>query len=151
LTAAPRARLTAPVAGYSGTPLARKLGIEPGARVALVRAPDGFEKALEPLPDGVRLRVQARAPQDVILFFVTRVAELERRFDALARAITPSGGLWVAWPKQTARVATDLREGVVRDVGLSHGLVDNKVCAVDEVWSGLRFVVRVADRERRAR
>jgi len=134
------------VAGYSGTPLARKLGIKPGARVALVRAPDGFEDALDPLPDGVRVRTQARSSQDVVLFFATRLSELERRFNGLARAVSPSGGLWIAWPKRTSNVATDLRESVVRDVGLSHGLVDNKVCAVDDVWSGLRFVYRLRDR-----
>jgi hypothetical protein len=141
--------LTALVAGYSGTVLARKLGIKPGARVALVRAPDGFEETLDPLPDGVRVRTQARASQDVVLFFATRRAELERRFDGLANAVAPSGGLWIAWPKRTSNVATDLRESVVRDVGLAHGLVDNKVCAVDEVWSGLRFVYRLKDRPSR--
>ena len=77
-----------------------------------------------------------------------RLAELERRFDSLARALEPNGGLWIAWPKRTAGVATDLREGLVRDVGLAHGLVDNKVCAVDETWSGLRFVYRVAERSK---
>lgn len=138
--------MTAAVAGYSGTPLPQKLGIRPGARVALLRAPDGFERALQPLPDGVRLRTQARGAQDVVLFFATRLAELERRFDGLARAVEPDGGLWIAWPKRTAGVATDLRENLVRDVGLAHGLVDNKVCAVDDTWSGLRFVYRVADR-----
>jgi hypothetical protein len=137
------------VAGYSGTPLLLKLGIKPGARVALLRAPAGFEKELGDLPEGVRLRTQARGAQDVVLFFATREAELERRFDALARAVAPAGGLWIAWPKRTAAVATDLREGVVRDIGLSHGLVDNKVCAVDDTWSGLRFVYRLTDRARR--
>jgi hypothetical protein len=134
------------MAGYSGTALPQKLGIAPGARVALVRAPAGFENALDPLPDGVRLRTQVRGAQDVVLFFATREAELQRRFDALARAVAPAGGLWIAWPKRTASVATDLREGLVRDIGLSHGLVDNKVCAVDDTWSGLRFVYRLADR-----
>jgi len=137
------------VAGYSGTALPQKLGIKPGARVALVRAPAGFEKELSPLPDGVRLRTQARGAQDVVLFFATREAELERRFDSLARSVAPAGGLWIAWPKRTAAVATDLREGIVRDIGLAHGLVDNKVCAVDDTWSGLRFVYRVNDRVRR--
>ena len=137
------------MAGYSGTPLARKLGIKPGARVALVRAPDGFAHTLDPLPDGTRLRTQARATQDVVLFFATRLAELERRFDSLAHAIAPNGGLWIAWPKRTSNVATDLRESVVREVGLTHGLVDNKVCAVDDTWSGLRFVYRVKDRPSR--
>ena len=78
-----------------------------------------------------------------MLFFATRLAELERRFDTLARAIVPAGGLWIAWPKRTACVATDLRESIVREVGLAHGLVDNKVCAVDDTWSGLRFVYRL--------
>lgn len=137
------------MAGYSGTPLPQKLGIKPGARFALVRAPEGFEGTLDPLPEGVRLRTQARGAQDVVLFFATRRNELERRFDGLARAIAPAGGLWIAWPKKTAYVATDLREGLVREVGLSHGLVDNKVCAVDETWSGLRFVFRLSDRPAR--
>jgi hypothetical protein len=141
--------LTATVAGYSGTPLTQKLGIKPGARVALVRAPEGFEGALEPMPDGARLRHQARGQHDVVMFFATRLAELERRFDTLARATCDAGGLWIAWPKRTAGVATDLRENIVREVGLAHGLVDNKVCAVDETWSGLRFVYRLSDRPTR--
>jgi hypothetical protein len=137
------------VAGYSGTALTQKLGIKPGARVALVRAPEGFEDALDPMPDGARLRHQARGQHDVVLFFATRLAELERRFDTLARATCYAGGLWIAWPKRTAGVATDLREGKVREVGLAHGLVDNKVCAVDDTWSGLRFVFRLSDRPAR--
>jgi len=116
-----------------------------------VRAPDGFEGTLVPLPNGVRLREQARGAQDVVVFFATRRAELERRFDALARTVEPAGGLWIAWPKRTAHVATDLTETVVRDVGLAHGLVDNKVCAVDEIWSGLRFVYRLRDRPKVAK
>jgi hypothetical protein len=124
------------------------LGIKEGARFALLRAPEGFERELAPLPDGVRLRTQARAAQDVVLFFATRLSELEHRFDGLARSIAPNGGLWIAWPKRTACVATDLHEGIVREVGLAHGLVDNKVCAVDDEWSGLRFVYRVSDRGR---
>ena len=119
--------------------------------MALVRAPDGFEGTLDPLPDGVRLREQARGAQDVVVFFATRRAELERRFDALARMVEPAGGLWIAWPKRTAHVATDITENVVRDVGLAHGLVDNKVCAVDEIWSGLRFVYRLRDRPKVAK
>lgn len=137
------------MAGYSGTPLPQKLGIKPGARLALVRAPEGFERELRPLPEGVRVRSQARGAQDVVLFFATRLAELERRFDGLARAIAPAGGLWIAWPKHNACVATDLREAIVRELGLAHGLVDNKVCAVDETWSGLRFVYRLTDRASR--
>jgi hypothetical protein len=86
--------------------------------------------------------------QDVVLFFVTRRNELERRFKSLAHAIEPAGGLWIAWPKRTANVATDLTENTVREVGLHNGLVDNKVCAVDDIWSGLRFVYRLADRSK---
>jgi hypothetical protein len=134
------------VAGYSGTPLPQKLGIGEGARVALVRAPDGFAGTLAPLPDGVRLRSRLAGKVDVVLFFATRRAELERRFATMAHALEPNGGLWIAWPKRTANVATDLTENVVREIGLHNGLVDNKVCAVDEVWSGLRFVYRLADR-----
>jgi hypothetical protein len=134
------------VAGYSGTPLAQKLEINSGSRVAVVRAPEGFEGALAPLPRGVKLRTQARGTQDVVLFFATRLSELDRRFSTLARAVEPAGGLWIAWPKKTSCVATDLTENVVRDVGLANGLVDNKVCAVDDTWSALRFVYRLQDR-----
>jgi hypothetical protein len=140
------------VAGYSGTPLPQKLGIGEGARVALVRPPDGFAESLQPLlPDGVRVRSRLSGVLDVVLFFVTRRAELERRFAAMANALEPAGGLWIAWPKKTAGVATDLSENIVREVGLDNGLVDNKVCAVDDVWSGLRFVYRLADRPARVR
>jgi hypothetical protein len=135
------------LAGYSGTPLPKKLGIGEGARVALVRPPDGFAAFLEAmLPEGVRVRSRLSGTLDIVLFFVTRRSELERRFGGMARALEPAGGLWIAWPKKTAGVATDLSENVVREVGLHHGLVDNKVCAVDDVWSGLRFVYRLADR-----
>src|SRR5436853_7709220 len=106
------------MAGYSGTPLPQKLGVKPGARFAVVRAPAGFERALNPLPDGVRLRTQARGAQDVVLFFATRRAELERRFDGLARTIEPEGGLWIASPKRTACVATEPPQGNVLEPGL---------------------------------
>ncbi len=129
-----------------GTPLLRKLGIADGSRVALVRAPEGFDHVLGPLPEGARLVTTVRGPQDVVIFFVARRAELQRRFAALARAVAPAGGLWIAWPKRTAGVATDLNENVIRQAGLGAGLVDNKVCAIDEAWSGLRFVYRRADR-----
>jgi hypothetical protein len=137
---------TAAVAGYSGTPLPRKLGISAGARLALVAAPEDFAPTLDPLPDGVRVHHAARGRNDVIVFFATRRNELARRFAKLANALDPDGGLWIAWPKRGACVATDLTESVVREIGLAAGLVDNKVCAVDETWSGLRFVYRVADR-----
>ena len=126
--------------------LPKKLGITEGSRVALVGAPHGFDRVLTPLPAGVRMLKQPRSELDVVVFFVTRRAELARRFPRLASALRCDGGLWVAWPKRTARVATDLSERDVREVGLAGGLVDNKVCAVDDVWSSLRFVYRLSDR-----
>jgi len=137
-----------PVAGYSGTPLAKKLGIVEGSRVAIVSAPDGFCDGLE-LPNGVRVRTAARGHLDVLVFFVTREGELARRFPTMKRALEPNGGLWIAWPKRTSGVATDLSENPIRNIGLANGLVDNKVAAIDETWSGLRFVYRRVDRPRR--
>jgi hypothetical protein len=133
-------------AGYSGTPLPRKLAIKPGARVALLGAPAGFEQTLGELPDGVTILRSARGPLDVIVSFQTQRADLERRLPPLRAALDPAGGLWIAWPKRASGVATDLTENVVRELGLAAGLVDNKVCAIDEVWSGLRFVYRLRDR-----
>jgi hypothetical protein len=134
------------MAGYSATPLTKKLGIKPGHRVAFPGAPSGFDETLGDLPDGARVRSRAAGKLDVIVFFTTTRGELERRFDPLKRALDPSGGLWIAWPKRASGVATDLTEDEVREVGLERGLVDNKVCAIDETWSGLRLVYRVADR-----
>lgn len=131
-------------AGYSGTPLDRKLGIRPGHRVLLAGAPVPFD--LGELP-GVQVHRRAgRSAYDVILAFAPDHATLVRRFEALSRRLVTNGGLWVAWPKRSSGVASDLDENVVRDHGLGIGLVDNKVCAIDETWSGLRFVVRLRDR-----
>ena len=139
----------APAAGYSATPLPRKLGIKPGARLALLGAPEGFaQDVLGELPPGVRISRSARGRFDVIVAFALRRAEVERRLAAGKAALEQDGGLWLAWPKRASGVATDLAEGVVRELGLAAGLVDNKVCAIDATWSGLRFVYRVADRTR---
>jgi hypothetical protein len=135
-------------AGYSGTPLVRKLGIKPGARLGLLGAPEEFEATLGELPPDVAVRQQARGPLDVIVAFHTARAELERRLPALRGALQPAGGLWIAWPKRTSGLASDVDEGVVRELGLAAGLVDNKVCAIDEVWSALRLVYRLRDRPR---
>lgn len=132
--------------GYSGTPLAAKLGIKPGSVVALLGAPAGFDAELAPLPDGVRVLRRLAPDLDVAVLFVTERRELERRFPAVARSITPAGGFWIAWPKRASKVRTDVTEDVLREVGLPQGLVDNKVCAVTEVWSGLRFVWRRENR-----
>ena len=112
----------------------------------MLNAPPGFDRLLVPLPDGVRLSRSARGSQDVIVLFSKRAAELRRRLPAARKALEESGGLWVAWPKQSAGVPSDLAFDVVQRTGLGLGLVDNKVCAIDETWSGLRFVVRLADR-----
>lgn len=133
------------MAGYSGTPLTKKLGIGEGCRVAFVAAPNGFAETLD-LPPRAQLRTQARGRLDVVVYFVTRRAELSRRFPAMKRALVSNGGLWIAWPKRTSGVATDLSENPIREIGLHHGLVDNKVTAIDDTWSGLRFVYRLADR-----
>ena len=130
------------MAGYSGTPLPTKLGIKPGANVGLIGAPDGFEALLDPLPPAVTMRRQIRKPLDVIVAFFPRRAAFERRLPALTAALDPDGGLWVAWPKKASGVVTDMREDVIREVALPTGLVDNKVCAIDDTWSGLRLVIR---------
>ncbi len=130
----------------TGSPLPRKLGIKPESRVALVGAPDGFDQTLGELPEQVEVRRRARGPLDVIVFFTTSGSDLRRRFDKLARALDPAGALWVAWPKKSSGVKTDLTENAVRDVALPKGLVDNKVCAIDETWSGLRLVIRRENR-----
>jgi hypothetical protein len=126
--------------------LVRKLGIDPGARLALLGAPHGFDLTLGALPDDVSVKRRARGQFDVIVVFATERRELARRLPALRAGLDPGGGLWVGWPKRASGVATDLTETVVRGLGLATGLVDNKVCAIDEVWSGLRFVWRLRDR-----
>ena len=135
------------MAGYSGTPLPRKLGIKPGHRVLALGAPAGFaEGTLGELPDGVALRTTARGPADVIVSFHDRRAELARRMPRLRGLMEPAAGLWIAWPKRASGVPTDLTEDVVRELALANALVDNKVCAIDATWSGLRLVIRLRDR-----
>jgi hypothetical protein len=150
------------MAGYSGTPLPKKLGIKPGSRLGLVGAPDDFAETLGELPDGVRVARAARDKDqfDVIVCFARSSKELARELPALPARLHPGGGLWIAWPKKSAKksarksakksaaLTTDLAEAGVRARGLATGLVDNKVCAIDDTWSGLRFVVRLAARPR---
>jgi hypothetical protein len=129
-------------AGYSGTPLPLKLGITPGKRVAAMSPPPGFADLLDGAPFSTRLR----GSFDVVIQFATSRATLERRLAALIGALEPRGGLWIAWPKRSSGVASELDERAVRELGLATGLVDNKVCAIDETWSGLRFVRRLGPR-----
>jgi hypothetical protein len=134
-------------AGYSGTPLPKKLGIKPGHRLLLLAAPERFEDTtLGELPDGVRVSHRLTGTADVIVSFHTERADLARRMPKLRAAMEPAAGLWIAWPKKASRMPTDLTENVVRDLALENVLVDNKVAALDERWSGLRLVIRLRDR-----
>jgi hypothetical protein len=136
------------MAGYSKTSLAQKLGIKEAALVLLLDAPEGFEATLGELPaDAVTADdITAAAAYDIILFFAKSQDDLRRQFPALKRRLKPAGGLWICWPKKASGVETDLTEDIVREFALAGGLVDNKVCAVDDVWSGLRLVFRLRDR-----
>jgi hypothetical protein len=134
-------------AGYSGTPLPKKLGIKPGHRVLLLSAPEHFEDGtLGELPDGVKVGRRLGGKADVIVSFHTERADLARRMPKLRTAMEPAAGLWIAWPKKASKLPTDLTENVVRDLALENVLVDNKVAALDEQWSGLRLVIRLRDR-----
>ena len=128
--------------GYSGTPLPKKLGVKEGHRVAWLNAPEGFDATVGALPDGVTVQRRLGKEIDVLVQFVTRRAELARRLPELKDAVFPAGAAWVAWPKKAAKVDTDITEDVVRDEALPLGLVDVKVCAIDDTWSGLKLVVR---------
>lgn len=132
--------------GYSKRSLVEKLGIRPDRRVAILDPPEGYDRTLGPLPEGVRRVSSLRTPLDFIQFFTTDRKGLEKRFPALARALRDDGALWISWPKGSSKVPTDVNENVVRAIGLANRLVDVKVCAVDEVWSGLKFVRRLKDR-----
>jgi hypothetical protein len=133
-------------AGYSGKSLVDKLGIKPGMLLAIIGAPSGYRSTLGTLPRGVSVLSAPRGTLPFIHFFTTKRALLQRRFPALKRVLAQDGALWVSWPKKSAGVATDLTEDVVRQVALAGGLVDVKVCAVDDVWSGLKLVRRLKDR-----
>jgi Protein of unknown function (DUF3052) len=134
------------MAGYSGTPLPQKLGIKEGSRVALVEPPAGFDLGTLPvgavMQRGAAGKGKAPPPLDVILVFVKKRADLEAQLDACRPRLTQDGGLWIAWPKKSSGVATDIVEDTIREVALPTGLVDNKVCAIDDTWSGLRLVIR---------
>ncbi len=145
-------------AGYSGTPLPRKLGIKPGSRVAVMHDPGHALALLAERPGDAVVEHDPSVPRsprrddprafDVVVCFVDRLADLESRFRRAARLIRWDGGVWIAWPKMKSPLFVDLRESAVRDRGLAEGLVDNKICAVDDDWSGLRFVIRREDRPR---
>ena len=129
--------------GYSGTPLQKKLGIKPGMSIALLHAPPDVKTILGELPDGVTTSRRLTGHRDLVLIFIARQVDLAARLPALTSAIAPNGMIWVAWPKRPSKIDTDMTEDVIRDIVLpSSGLVDVKVCAIDEVWSGLKLVIR---------
>ena len=132
--------------GNSGTPLAKKLGIKVNQRIALVNAPPDMAEQLGPLPAGATLLPKLQQTLDLILLFAQNQKGLAANFAKLAARLASNGMLWVAWPKRSSRIATDLSFDVVQKIGLAAGLVDNKVCAISDVWSGLRFVIRIKDR-----
>lgn len=137
------------MAGYSGTPLAKKLGIKEGSRIALVNAPKDFRSALGELPDNVEFVSRPTKSLDIFLFFVMSERVLARDFAKLAEKLVTNGMIWIAWPKKSSGVTTDLTEQRVQRIGLDAGLVDVKICAIDETWSGLKFVYRLKDRANR--
>jgi hypothetical protein len=124
------------------TPLVKKLGIKPGHRLLLLNEPDGFRELLIELPPDVETELAGDEPADVIVYFVTNAAEVKRQFATLKKRLIRGGGLWIAWPKKTSGVATDVTFEVVQPAGLKTGLVDNKICAIDSTWTALRFVFR---------
>ena len=134
------------MAGYSGTPLPKKLGIKEGHTIALIEAPADVRVELKPALDACEVAADGRKPLDFVLLFTKSQTELKKTFPRWRKRLAPAGMLWVSWPKKTSGVASDLNENVVRDIGLAAGLVDVKVCAVSEVWSGLKFVQRLKDR-----
>jgi hypothetical protein len=133
-------------AGYSGTPLARKLGFKPGLRIAAVGAPPNYQKLLAPLPEGVDIGARVGKTTDVVHLFTTSKAELAKKLEAWLKLLPVDAAIWVSWPKKTAKVPSDITEDTIRAVALPLGLVDIKVCAVDETWSGLKLVLRTEKR-----
>jgi hypothetical protein len=131
--------------GYSGTPLPKKLGIKEGMTVGILNAPNYFNFDLGDLPEGV-VTHRTEKPADIYLIFADRIAEAERGFQRAMTMLPADGAIWIAWPKKSSGVETDIRENTLRDIFLPTGMVDNKVCAIDETWSGLRFVVRKENR-----
>lgn len=131
-----------PTPGYSGTPLARKLGIAAGSRVVVVHVPEGYRDWLEPLPERVQFDAKVSETVDVVHVFVDRRAELMAQLEVLRGRIAPAAVVWVSWPKKASKVPTDITEDTIRELALPLGFVDVKVCAVSAVWSGLKLVIR---------
>ena len=132
--------------GYSGTPLPKKLGLKAPMTLAAIGAPKEYREWLGPLPDGIRIVAKAGTAPAAVHLFVTRRADLKKHLDALRKQLVPTGFVWVSWPKKSSGVATDITEDTIREVALPLGFVDIKVCAVSDVWSGLKLVIRKTER-----
>ena len=132
------------MAGYSGTPLIQKLGIKEGHRVAILAGPPGFDLGTLPTAATLQTSLAGKAPLDVVIQFCTKRAVFEAQLAKIRPRMAPACGVWIAWPKAASKMPTEVTENVVRDVALPTGLVDNKVCAIDDTWSGLRLVIRRA-------
>jgi|SRR4051812_13601936 hypothetical protein len=135
------------MAGYSGTPLVQKLGIRPGDSIAWLNVPDEFEKELGPLPKGTKLVRSSAQAVNFVHFFTTERDELYKELPRLRKKIAQNGMIWVSWPKKASKVQTDVTEDIVRNIALKNGLVDVKVCAVNDIWSGLKLVIPLKDRK----
>ena len=135
------------MAGYSGTPLPKKLGLKENQRLAFINEPNDFRELLGDLPLKTEVVSRLSSPLNLVVLFVTRENDLAKRFPSLAKKLAVDGMIWVAWPKKSSGVATDLNFDRVQGIGLGTGLVDVKICAIDETWSGLKFVIRVKDRK----
>lgn len=133
-------------AGYSGTPLARKLGIPDGESFTTIGAPANYDELVAPLPDGTRRTTRLSKSPQFVHVFSTKIADLATRLKTLRKSLAQTGVVWVSWPKKTSKVATDITEDVIRTVALPMGFVDVKVCAVDDTWSGLKLVIRKSER-----
>jgi hypothetical protein len=131
-----------PSRGYSGTPLAKKLGIKPGTELLVINGPEDYQRLVEPLPDGVRIVSRVANSTDIVHVFVTSKAQLAKSLKVLRAKLRSDGAVWVSWPKKAAKVPTDVTDNTIREIALPLGFVDIKVCAVDEVWSGLKIVLR---------
>lgn len=141
-----RVVITISMAGYSGTPLVKKLGIKSGDVIYLHNCPDRYTELLNPLPEKITFRQTLTGDFDFIQIFVKDSTSFQHAFGKTKKHLKKNGMLWVSWPKKASKIETDLNENIIRDIGLKSGLVDVKVCAVDDVWSGLKFVFRLKDR-----
>jgi hypothetical protein len=139
-------KMTIPSAGYSGTPLAKKLGIKPGFNLKLVNAPYYYFELFTDLPDNLNFEDAPAAKKDLIHFFTKQAEEYIKTLPLLKNGIKPNGIIWVSWPKKASKIITDVTEDIIRNYAIKIGLVDIKVCAVDEIWSGLKLVIPVKDR-----